>query len=275
MEIQLWKELLDPYEQAVSELLQKFHNLKEEHRKKNLYSPIESVRGRVKTVASILEKMQRKNIPFESLEEALEDIAGIRIICQFVEDIEKVVSLIEKRTDMEIRNTKDYLRNQKDSGYRSLHLIVWYVVQTIDGPKRVQVEIQIRTMAMNFWATTEHSLQYKYKGEIPAHISQQLTRASEAIEMLDNEMSQVRSEIMDAQIDSQIETNLVKDILRNIENLYRLDNKREVIKIQNEFYRIFSMHNLEELERFHRQLDIIAEGSRSQAVDPAVNHKNP
>ena len=90
MEIQLWKELLDPYEQAVSELLQKFHNLKEEHRKKNLYSPIESVRGRVKTVASILEKMQRKNIPFESLEEALEDIAGIRIICQFVEDIEKV-----------------------------------------------------------------------------------------------------------------------------------------------------------------------------------------
>ncbi len=267
MEIHLWKELLDPYEQAVSEILTKFQNLKEEHRKKNLYSPIESVCGRTKTVASILEKMQRKNIPFEALEEEIEDIAGVRIICQFQEDIEKVSQLIEKRTDMEIRSRKDYLTNQKKSGYRSFHLIVWYVVQTIGGPKRLQVEIQIRTMAMNFWATTEHSLQYKYKGEIPEYVRTKLTRASDAIEVLDEEMSQVRSEIMDAQIDSQIETNLVKDILRNIENLYRLDNRREVVKIQNEFYRIFSMHDLDELQRFHRQLDIMAEGSRAQSVD--------
>ncbi len=267
MEIQLWKELLDPYDQAVSELLVKFRNLKEEHRRKNLYSPIESVSGRVKTVSSILEKMQNKGISFEQMEEEVEDIAGIRIICQFVEDIERVAELIEHRSDMVIRSRKDYLANQKKSGYRSLHLIVWYTVQTIDRPKTLQVEIQIRTMAMNFWATTEHSLQYKYKGSIPPHVVEKLTRASDAIELLDQEMSQVRAEIMDAQIDSQIETNLVKDILHSIENLYRLDNKREVVKIQNEFYRIFSQHNLEELERFRRQLDIIAEGSRAQSVD--------
>ncbi len=267
MEIQLWKELLDPYEQAVSELLTKFRNVKEEHEKRNLYSPIESVSGRTKTVASILEKMQRKNIPFESLEEEVEDIAGIRIICQFQEDIDTVSQMIGKRSDMEIRSRKDYLTNQKKSGYRSLHLIVWYTVETLNGPKRIQAEIQIRTMAMNFWATTEHSLQYKYKGDIPEHVREKLMRASDAIEMLDEEMSLVRSEIMDAQIDSQIETNLVKDILRCIENLYRLDNKREVVKIQNEFYRIFSTHNLEELKRFHRQLAIIAEGSRAQSVD--------
>ncbi|WP_274940688.1 GTP pyrophosphokinase [Chordicoccus furentiruminis] len=273
MEIQLWKELLDPYEQAVSELLVKFHGLKEEHRKKNLYSPIESVSGRVKTVASILEKMQRKKIPFEELEEEVEDIAGIRIICQFVEDIERIDELIAGRTDMEIRSRKDYLTNQKKSGYRSLHLIVWYTVQTLQGPKRLQVEIQIRTMAMNFWATTEHSLQYKYKGDIPEPVKNQLIRAADAIWTLDNEMSQVRSEIMDAQLDSQMETNLVQDILRDIENLYRLDNRREVVKIQNEFYRIFSMHNLDELERFHRQLDIIAEGSLAQSVDLPVNHR--
>lgn len=270
MEIQLWKELLDPYEQAVSELLVKFRNVREEHRGKNLYSPIESVSGRVKTVASILDKMQNKGISFERLEEEVEDIAGIRIICQFVEDIEKVASLIERRTDMEIRSRKDYLANQKKSGYRSLHLIVWYTVQTIDSPKTLQVEIQIRTMAMNFWATTEHSLQYKYKGSIPEYIVEKLTRASDAIEMLDQEMSRVRSEIMDAQIDSQIEVNLVKDILRSIENLYRLDNKREVVKIQNEFYRIYSLHDLDELERFSKQLDIIAEGSRAQSVDKTI-----
>ena len=195
-----------------------------------------------------------------------------RIICQFQEDIEKVSQLIYQRTDMKVKSKKDYLTNQKKSGYRSLHLIVWYDIQTISGPKTLQVEIQIRTMAMNFWATTEHSLQYKYKGDIPEHVRDKLTRASDAIEVLDEEMSQVRSEIMDAQIDSQIEINLVKDILRNIENLYRLDNRREVVKIQNEFYRIFSMHNLDELKRFHKQLDIIAEGSRAQSVETRIRN---
>ncbi len=268
MEIQLWKELLDPYEQAVSELVTKFRNLREEYRRKNVYSPIESVSGRVKTVKSILEKMQKKGISFEKLEDEVEDIAGVRIICQFVEDINSVAELLEKRTDMEIRSRKDYLaNNKKNSGYRSLHLIIYYTVQTIDGPKKLQVEVQIRTMAMNFWATTEHSLQYKYKGEIPEHVAEKLAAAADAIEILDNEMSTVRHEIMNAQIDSQFETNVIKDILRNIENLYRLDNKREVVKIQNEFYKIFSTHNLEELERFRKQLDILAEGSGAQSIE--------
>ena len=146
-------------------------------------------------------------------------------------------------------------------------MIVRYTVQTVNGPKSVQVEIQIRTMAMNCWATTEHSLQYKYKGDIPEHLTNALTKVSSAIEMMDKEMSRVRSEIMNAQIDSQIETNLVKDILRSIENLYRLDNKWEVIKIQDECYRGYSGHNLEELKRFGKQLDILAEGSRAQSVD--------
>ncbi len=270
MEIQLWKELLDPYEQAVSELVTKFRNLKKEHKKKNLYSPIESVDGRVKTVSSILDKMRKKNISFEQLEEGVEDIAGIRIITQFVEDIETVAKLIGQRSDMTVIQEKDYLKNQKKSGYRSFHLIVLYTIQTVDGPKQLQVEIQIRTMAMNFWATTEHSLQYKYKGEIPEHVAQQLIKASEAIEVLDKEMSEVRSEIMDAQIDSRIQTNLVQDILRNIENLYRKANKREIIKIQTEFYRIYALHDLDALERFSRQLDILAEGSHAQSVDSNI-----
>ena len=89
--------------------------------------------------------------------------------------------------------------------------------------------------------------------------------------MLDNEMSSVRSEIMNAQIDSQMELQLVKDILNCIENIYRLDNKREVAKIQNEFYRIYAAHNLEELERFHRQLDIFAEGYQAQSIDDPLS----
>ena len=224
--------------------------------------------GRVKSVSSILEKMQRKNIPFERMEEEVEDIAGVRIICQFVEDIEKVNALLSHRQDMKVIERKDYLANQKKSGYRSLHLIVKYAVETIHGSRDILAEIQIRTMAMNFWATTEHSLQYKYKGELPPHVSVQLQKAADAIFVLDNEMSQVRSEIIDAQIDSQIQTRLVKDILLTIENLYRVASSREVRKIQDEFYRIFGLHDLEELKRFQKQLDIFAEGYRAQSIEP-------
>ena len=268
MELQLWRELLDPYQLAVDELIVKFNHVIQEHRNRGIYSPIESVDGRLKSIVSIMDKMQRKDVSMNDIEEKIEDLAGIRITCQFVEDINSVAELLEKRTDMEIRSRKDYLaNNKKNSGYRSLHLIIYYTVQTIDGPKKLQVEVQIRTMAMNFWATTEHSLQYKYKGEIPEHVAEKLAAAADAIEILDNEMSTVRHEIMNAQIDSQFETNVIKDILRNIENLYRLDNKREVVKIQNEFYKIFSTHNLEELERFRKQLDILAEGSGAQSIE--------
>ena len=172
MEIQLWRSILCPYELAVRELVVKFEHMIDEHRQNDLYSPIEQVRGRVKSVSSILEKMQRKHIPLERLEEDVEDIAGIRIICQFEEDIETVAAMIQNRGDMEIKSEKDYLRHIKQSGYRSYHLIIYYTVETINGPKKLQVEVQIRTMAMNFWATIEHSLQYKYRGDMPEHVAE-------------------------------------------------------------------------------------------------------
>ena len=266
MDILLWHEILEPYELAVKELTVKFNHLIKEHHEKGLYSPIESVSGRVKSVSSILEKMQRKEIPPEEMEQQVEDIAGIRIICQFVEDIERVAQIISSRSDIEIKSEKDYIKHMKDSGYRSYHLIVFYTVQTLNGPKKLQVEIQIRTMAMDFWATIEHSLQYKYKANIPMHIRQRLSAAADAIIALDNEMSSVRSEIMDAQNSSQLQRNLITDILNNIENLYKLSNKREVEKIQDEFYRIYRLNDLQELKRFHKELDLIAEGYRAQAV---------
>ena len=266
MEIQLWRSILCPYELAVRELIVKFEHIISEHRENDLYSPIEQVSGRVKSVSSILEKMQRKHIPMERMEEEVEDIAGIRIICQFEEDIETVASLIQNRSDMTIKSEKNYLKHVKQSGYRSLHLIIYYTVETLNGPRKLQAEIQIRTMAMDFWATIEHSLQYKYKGDMPPHVAERLTNAADAIILLDQEMSSVRDEIMDAQNSSQMQSNLVKDILNNIENLYRVSSEREITKIQTEFLRVFHTKDLKQLERFHRQLDIIAEGSRAQAV---------
>ena len=253
MEIQLWRSILCPYELAVRELIVKFEHIISEHRENDLYSPIEQVSGRVKSVSSILEKMQRKHIPMERMEEEVEDIAGIRIICQFEEDIETVASLIQNRSD--------------------IHLIIYYTVETLNGPRKLQAEIQIRTMAMDFWATIEHSLQYKYKGDMPPHVAERLTNAADAIILLDQEMSSVRDEIMDAQNSSQMQSNLVKDILNNIENLYRVSSEREITKIQTEFLRVFHTKDLKQLERFHRQLDIIAEGYRAQAVYHNIGHQ--
>ena len=264
MEIQLWREILNPYELAVKEVMTKFNHLIKEHRDRGLYSPIEQVTGRVKSVTSILEK--KKKIDLEDIEERISDLAGVRVICQFVEDIDKVVEIIRNRKDMEIKQERDYIREMKSSGYRSYHMIIYYTVDTLDGPKRLQVEIQIRTMAMNFWATVEHSLQYKYKRNIPDHIRERLLNAADAIIVLDNEMSSVRSEIMDAQISFQIQANIVADILNNIQNLYKVANKREILKIQDEFYRIYAMNDIDQLERFDKQLDMIAEGYRAQTL---------
>lgn len=267
MEIQLWKDILNPYELAVEELLVKFNHLIKEYKNRGIYSPIEQVTGRVKSIASILDKAQKKQIEVDKIEEQLDDIAGIRIICQFVEDIQKVADMIRKRSDMKVVMEKDYITHMKSSGYRSYHMIVSYPVETFNGTKLVRVEIQIRTLAMNFWSTIEHSLQYKYKQHMPEHIREKLSRVADAIIVLDNEMSSVRSEIMDAQNSCQIQTNMVKDILYNIQNLYSVANRRELGKIQDEFYRIYETKDLEQLRRFHNDLDDITEGYRVQVFE--------
>lgn len=267
MEIQLWRELLEPYQLAVDELMVKFHFLIKEHRNAGMYSPIEEVNGRVKKISSILEKMQKKKIKFEDIENKIEDIAGIRIICQFVEDIDTVVNFIRNRSDMEIKSEKDYITNTKPSGYRSYHLIVYYNVMTLKGNKKINVEIQIRTLAMNFWATIEHSLQYKYRQNMPAHIRERLSGAAAAVIALDNEMSSVRNEIIDAQNSFQIKAHIVAEILNTIQNLYKTANKREIIKIQDEFYKVYKLDDVDELMRFSKELDIIAEGYMAQGLD--------
>ena len=266
MEMQLWRELLEPYALAVDEIVVKFEHLIEAYRKSGNYSPIEQVKGRIKSISSILEKCQKKGIEFGEFEKHIEDIAGIRIICQFTEDIYKVVDIIRNRADMQIKEEKDYLINVKESGYRSYHMIAYYTVETLKGPKRLQIEIQIRTLAMNFWATIEHSLQYKYKKNMPENLRQRLHNAAEAIVMLDMEMASVREEMMDAQNSFHRQAGLGADILTNIQNLYKTANKKEVVKIQDEFFRVYQEGDLAQLERFSRELDVIAEGYRAQSL---------
>ena len=153
MEYEKWDEVLAPYNNAVEELKVKFKNIRKEFLTKGEYSPIEFVTGRTKKIASIVSKAKRLNI--QDIEAEMEDIAGIRIMCQFVEDIYNIVNLIKLRSDMTIVYEKDYIKNFKDSGYRSYHVIIKYPINSIAGSKEILCEIQIRTLAMNFWATIE------------------------------------------------------------------------------------------------------------------------
>ena len=194
-----WDLFIAPYKQAVEELKIKLKGMRAQFEMLGVHSPIEFVTGRVKPIASILDKAQKKNIPLDKLEEQMQDIAGLRMMCQFVDDIKTVVELLRKRNDFEIVEERDYITQKKDSGYRSYHVVIRYPVQMIDGEKKILVEIQIRTLAMNFWATIEHSLNYKYSGRFPEEIKLRLQRAAEAAYLLDEEMSQIRFEIQEAQ----------------------------------------------------------------------------
>lgn len=197
--IENWQHFLLPYQQAVNELKVKLRGMRKQYQDEEQHSPIEFVTGRVKPVESIKEKMVRRHVQADRLEQDMQDIAGLRLMCQFVEDIYQVVDLLRQRSDMTILEERDYISNVKPSGYRSYHIVIEYPVQLISGEKRILAEIQVRTLAMNFWATIEHSLNYKYQGAFPEELSARLQRAAEAAFHLDNEMSEIREEIQEAQ----------------------------------------------------------------------------
>ena len=266
MKTQLWREILDPYKLCVDEIMVKFNHLIDEYNKRDEYSPIEQVQGRVKSISSIIDKSHKKNVPLERIEPEIDDIAGIRIICQFVEDIYTVVEMIRNRKDMRVKEEKDYINHMKKSGYRSYHIIVYYTVETLKGHKEVQVEIQIRTLAMNFWSTIEHSLQYKYQRDIPFDIKKRLSKSADAIIVLDQEMSAIRNEIVEAQSSFSYKASMVADVLTNIHNLSEFISEDEVSKIQEEFFAIYKAQGVEELNEFNEKLDKIAARFQAQSL---------
>lgn len=251
-----WNLFLQPYEQAVEEMKVKFKTMRVELKIREAYAPIEFVTGRVKRISSILEKARRLNVPSDKLDTGIEDIAGIRIMCQFVDDIHRVAGLIRTRKDLSLVYEKDYITNFKDSGYRSYHMIVQYPVQTALGYKIVLAEIQIRTLAMNFWATIEHSLNYKFKESLPEDVRDRLKKAAEAASQLDTEMTSIRKEILDAQTEFEEQSNVVSKVLNGIQDLYFYHRVREAAQFQMKFNEKFEKEDYHELNQL--SLDIQA-----------------
>lgn len=247
-----WEVFLVPYQQAVNELEMKFSALKAQYEKSGELSLIHYVHSRVKSIDSILEKAKKHNVPLEEIDYKLKDIAGIRLVTQFEEDILLLVKLIQIRTDMRVVLIKDYFTNPKESGYKSMHIVIEYDVNTVHGAQTVLCEIQLRTLAMDFWASIEHSLRYKYKEQMPEDVRKRLVKAAQGVTELDSEMGEIRDEITDAQKlfahKSQLASK-VRDSLNVLSKYGKRDAVKHYYKIYNEMREQDNMLQLSLLEK--------------------------
>lgn len=194
------------YKCAMDEIETKINVLKQEFQHIHEYNPIEHVSSRLKSPESIIQKMYRKHekiVSIDELKENIKDIAGVRIICSFISDIYRISDMIQKQKDVELVSLKDYIKNPKPNGYRSLHLILKIPVFMSDREEHVYVELQIRTMAMDFWASLEHKIYYKYQNDIPNHMLEELKEAASTASELDKKMEKLHKEIGKIKEDSK------------------------------------------------------------------------
>lgn len=187
------------YQFGIDEMLTKINILRTDLKRTNSHSPIEHISSRIKSPRSIAQKVARGNYPLtlDNIRANVFDIAGIRITCSFLSDIYKISDLLIKQQDVSVLKIKDYVSTPKANGYRSLHLLVTVPVFLSDSVENVPVEIQIRTIAMDFWASLEHSIYYKYDREVPQALLAELTEAANSANALDVRMERLLHEIHD------------------------------------------------------------------------------
>ena len=185
------------YQAAIREIQTKLENLDDEFQMKHRRNPIHHMQSRMKTIRSMMEKLQRKHLQ-QSIASAvgnLTDIAGIRVICSYLQDVYTVADLLTSQDDVHVVKVRDYIKNPKSNGYRSLHLVVEVPVYLSEGRLSVPVEVQIRTIAMDFWATLEHSLRYKAQDQVPQSISDELQQTATDIAALDQRMQAIHDKV--------------------------------------------------------------------------------
>lgn len=198
--IDSWNTTIFLYNSALKEVKTKVEILNDEFQQVHQYNPIEYVKARIKTPESIVKKLKRhgKESSIENMIRYINDIAGIRIVCSFTSDIYKLAEMIGKQRDLTVVSVKDYIKNPKDSGYKSYHMLVTVPIFMSDRVVNTKVEIQIRTMAMDFWASLEHKIYYKFEGNAPDYISKDLKECSDVVSMLDAKMLQLNETIIEA-----------------------------------------------------------------------------
>ena len=195
-----WKTVMFLYNAALKEVNTKLEILNDEFQHVHQYNPIEYFKSRIKTAESIVKKLKRYGYEssIENMVTHVNDIAGIRIVCSFTSDIYRIAEMIGKQNDLTVVSVKDYIKSPKASGYKSFYMLVTVPIFLSDRVVDTKVEIQIRTIAMDFWASLEHKIYYKFEGNAPEYISKELRDCSEMVSMLDARMLRLNEAILQA-----------------------------------------------------------------------------
>ena len=209
-----YKELLMMYTCALKEIRTRFEILNAEFSIQNRRNPINFINTRLKSSSSIIEKMKRNRVPIsiENVEENIDDVAGIRVICSYVDDIFSIAQALINQKDVELISQKDYITNPKPNGYRSMHMIVSIPIHFENEIKNVKVEVQIRTIAMDFWATLEHEMLYKNQMIDKGEITAELRECAEIITGADTKMLAIRKRIEENHGEWSEEDDLVQQL---------------------------------------------------------------
>ena len=199
-DVDSWKEVNLIYNSALKEITTKLEILNDEFQHIHRYNPIEHIKSRLKSPESIVKKLKKHNreSTIENMVEYVNDIAGVRIICSFTSDIYRIADMLRNQNDIKVLSVKDYIQNPKPSGYKSYHMIVSIPIFLSDRVVDTKVEIQIRTIAMDFWASLEHKIYYKFEGHAPAYISHDLQECSKIVSELDEKMLMLNEAILKA-----------------------------------------------------------------------------
>lgn len=198
--------LILKYTAALKTLETQISILLQDYEHKNNYNPVEHIKSRIKSYDSATKKLISRGyeLTTKNIEEHVHDMVGLRIVCSFLSDVYEIVKIIEDSDQITIRDKKDYITNPKDTGYYSYHLLVYVPVYLIDGVTLVEAEIQIRTVAMDFWASLDHKITYKFKGEIPEDIKEGMHKCAEDIHALDQKMLKLNNEMQIIKDDQEI-----------------------------------------------------------------------
>ena len=197
-QVDSWQEVTLVYNAALKQINTKLEILNDEFQHVHRYNPIEHIKSRMKTSESIVKKLKRYGYEstIENMVKYINDIAGIRVICSFTSDIYRIADMIRNQNDIKVISVKDYMKHPKASGYKSYHMLVTVPVFLSDRIVEVKVEIQIRTVAMDFWASLEHKINYKFEGNAPQHIKTELVECARMVSDLDARMLSLNEEIL-------------------------------------------------------------------------------
>ncbi|MBO4808500.1 MAG: GTP pyrophosphokinase family protein [Lachnospiraceae bacterium] len=192
-----WREVILVYTSALHQVQTKLEILNDEFQHVHRYNPIEHIKGRIKTPESIVKKLKKngRESTIDNMIQYVNDIAGIRIICSFSSDIYRIAEILRNQKDITVISEKDYITYPKASGYKSYHMIVTVPVYLSDRTIDAKVEIQIRTVAMDFWASLEHKIHYKFEGNAPENLKKELVDCAKMVSDLDNRMEQLNEQI--------------------------------------------------------------------------------